>query len=90
LFPKFEQATGSAMGPTQVMKAEHAQMRQLFKDMQSAVDDQDKDRYLGLSETLMIVMQQHNMKEEQILYRMADQAFGDIADEILHSMDGIN
>lgn len=90
LFPKFEQATGMAMGPTQVMKAEHAQMRQLFKDMQIAVERHDKESYLGLSETLMIIMQQHNMKEEQILYRMADQSFANESADILASMDAVN
>ncbi|MCG8426278.1 MAG: hemerythrin domain-containing protein [Chromatiales bacterium] len=89
LFPQFEQLMGHAMGPTQVMKAEHAQMRQLFQDMQAAVDERDKDRYLGLSETLMILMQQHNMKEEQILYRMADQALAANADNILQMIDNV-
>ena len=86
LFPKFEQTTGQTVGPIQVMKSEHTQMRQLFKDMQSALEKQDKQHFLGLAETLMMIMQQHNMKEEQILYRMADQVFGSIADEILQAM----
>ena len=29
--------------------------------------------YLGQAETLLIMMQQHNMKEENILYPMCDQ-----------------
>ena len=35
--------------------------------------DENSDRYLGLTATLQIFMQQHNMKEEQILYPMIDQ-----------------
>ena len=70
LFPAFEQATGMTMGPTQVMRSEHAQMRQLVTEMSQQLSLQNKDAFLGLSETLMILIQQHNMKEEQMLYPM--------------------
>jgi len=70
LFPAFERTTGMTMGPTQVMRGEHGQMRQLVTGLTQALESQSKDQYLGLSETLMILMQQHNMKEEQMLYPM--------------------
>ncbi len=72
LFPQFEAASGNAMGPTQVMRHEHQQMRQLFAQMQTALQNKDNNNFLGASETLLILMQQHNMKEEQILYPMTD------------------
>jgi len=31
-----------------------------------------KNGFLGASETLLFTMQQHNMKEEQMMYTMAD------------------
>ena len=74
LFPAFEQATGSRGGPTSVMRMEHGQMRELFAEMKAALDANDTATYAGLSETLLILMQQHNMKEEQMLYPMADRA----------------
>ncbi len=89
LFPGFEQRTGQTMGPTQMMRMEHMQMRQLFSEMTDAVSLKDAERYLGLSETLMMIMQQHNMKEEQMLYRMTDQAFGDEADQIIKMMEEV-
>jgi hemerythrin-like domain-containing protein len=87
LFPALEQATGSSDGPTQVMRLEHGQMRALFKDMGEGIGTQDKNRYLGLSETLLILMQQHNMKEEHILYRMADQALGNKASALVARLE---
>ena len=72
LFPAFESASGQAMGPTQVMRHEHQQMRQLFEQMKQALSGQDADSFLGASDTLLIMMQQHNMKEEQILYPMTE------------------
>lgn len=86
LFPGFEQRTGQAAGPTQMMRMEHSQIRQLLADMEAAVTHEDDERYLGLSETLMMVMQQHNMKEEQMLYPMADQAFAADAEATLQEM----
>ncbi len=86
LFPGFEQRTGQSAGPTQMMRMEHAQMRQLLTDMATAVQLTDTERYLGLSETLMMLMQQHNMKEEQMLYPMTDQVFATDAEVTLQAM----
>ncbi|MGE5469248.1 MAG: hemerythrin domain-containing protein [Bacteroidota bacterium] len=73
LFPAFEAKTGMSMGPTQVMRMEHVQMRSLLEDAERALQAGDADEYLGLAETLLIMMQQHNMKEENMLYPMCDQ-----------------
>jgi len=72
LFPAFEQQTGSTQGPTQVMIFEHKQVRGLIGKMAQAVESKDKDAYLSLAESMMILLQQHNMKEEQMLYAMCD------------------
>ena len=77
IFPEFEQATGITQGPTQVMRGEHQQMRALVADLLQAITDENKTAYFGLSETLMVLMQQHNMKEEMMLYPMAQQRIPD-------------
>ena len=41
--------------------------------MSEAVKIKDRDGILYVGETMLILMQQHNMKEEGILYPMADQ-----------------
>jgi len=75
LFPAFEAATGSDQGPTMVMKHEHEQVRGLMGKMAGAIESKDKDAYLSLAESMMILLQQHNMKEEQMLYGMSDAIF---------------
>jgi len=72
LFPAFEAQTGSSEGPTQVMRYEHEQVRGLIGKLAEALESQDKDAYLSLCESMMILLQQHNMKEEQMLYAMCD------------------
>ncbi|WP_394251259.1 hemerythrin domain-containing protein [Vibrio profundi] len=72
LFPEFESQTGMTSGPTMVMRHEHEQIKSMFDQMNSAIDQQDIERAMGSSESIMIFIQQHNMKEEQILYPMTD------------------
>lgn len=73
LFPAFEAQTGMRMGPTQVMRGEHLQMRQLMDAARAALLAQDADDYAGYADTLLIMLQQHNLKEENVLYPLCDQ-----------------
>lgn len=83
LFPAFEQKTGMTMGPTQVMRGEHVQMRELMEAARGALLVKDADDYSGNAETLLIMMQQHNMKEENVLYPMCDQHLSAHVDSLL-------
>jgi len=83
LFTAFEDRTGMTGGPTTVMRAEHEQMREVLGALADAVDAQATDEYLGQAETLNVLMQQHNIKEEQVLYRMMDEHLGAEVDTLL-------
>ena len=89
LFPAFEAAAGSSSGPTRVMRLEHEQMRPLLEQLEAACTARDGDDYAGVAETLLILMQQHNMKEENILYPMCDQALGAEAERIAAQMSAL-
>lgn len=86
LFPAFEARTGISGGPTAVMRMEHEQMRALLDELQRAIDGGSLDDFLGLGETFNILIQQHNMKEEQMLYPMCDRALGEQAGELLQRL----
>ncbi|WOH36787.1 hemerythrin domain-containing protein [Thalassotalea fonticola] len=77
LFPEFEQATGMTSGPTHVMRMEHEQMRGLLTSLNKSLAEKNSEDFLGFSETLMVLMQQHNMKEEMMLYPMCQQNISD-------------
>ena len=90
LFPAFEERTGMRMGPTQVMRSEHEQMRQLIEAAAAAISGRDAEDYSGCAETLLIMMQQHNMKEENVLYPMCDQHLSDQSVSLLQTIsDGL-
>jgi hemerythrin-like domain-containing protein len=89
LFPAFEERTGMTSGPTETMRMEHEQMRGMFAQMRAAIDAKDAALYLGVSETLLILLQQHNMKEESMMYPMLDQALGDDAPGLLGQLEAV-
>ncbi len=89
-FPRFEAVSGMTMGPTQVMRQEHEQMRALFDDMEESLKAREADAYLGDSETLLIMMQQHNAKEEQVLYPMLDAHLAVEAERLIEEAGGID
>ncbi|MDP2829118.1 MAG: hemerythrin domain-containing protein [Sulfuricellaceae bacterium] len=89
MFPTFEERTGMSQGPTQIMRMEHLQMIELLDFMADSLAGKDTDGFLGDAETLLIIMQQHNVKEEQMLYRMADQALSDDLDNVIERMQAV-
>ena len=89
LFPAFEEASGNTMGPTQMMRHEHQQMRALMEQMAEGIERRDGEGYLGASETLLMMMQQHNLKEEQILYPMTEQVLGDGQSDVIARMERV-
>ena len=74
LFPTFEQLTGMTMGPTIVLRAEHVEIRRWMATVAASLDAQDVAGVKNAIGQLAKILAAHNMKEEQILYPMADRA----------------
>jgi len=89
MFPEFEMKTGMTQGPTEMMRAEHTQMRSLMSQLKDAIAADNSTKFFGLTETLMIYMQQHNMKEEQMLYNMAQQHLSAESDRVVDMMESM-
>ena len=89
MFPTFEEVTGMTQGPTMIMRMEHDQMRQLLNALQEDLEKKDRNHFFGVSESLMMLMQQHNMKEEQMLYAMADNHLGASSAQVVEQMKAL-
>lgn len=76
LFPLFERKTGSALGPTQVMRMEHRQIREHLESIHKKVQDQNPDSDQE-EQMLLAVLSAHNQKEENILYPAIDRSISD-------------
>jgi iron-sulfur cluster repair protein YtfE (RIC family) len=88
LFPALERAHGAPMGPTHMMRIEHRGMRDLLLQMRDTLERSDADELDAATQTLRITLQQHNMKEEGVLYPMADRLLHAEAGELLQAFEG--
>ena len=87
LFPAIEQVTNMpGMGPTQVMRQEHAQMRAVLDQMAEELQAGNLEGLLDHGDTLLMLIQQHNLKEENILYPMAEQALSGLWDSLAQKL----
>jgi hemerythrin-like domain-containing protein len=89
LFPAFEEETGMTSGPTETMRAEHEEMRGMFAQMRAAIQAKNSQQYLEIAQTLHLLLQQHNTKEETMMYPMLDQSLGDDAQSLLTQVERI-
>ena len=86
LFPAFEQMPGTPTGPTTMMRLEHQQIRDIAASMKDALTACDADGFSAEADVLHIMMGQHNMKEESVLYPMADRFLADRVGDIVATM----
>ncbi len=77
LFPAFEQRTGMVeAGPSRQMRVEHELMQPILARMQDALAAQDGGGWRQATRSLLEILQPHNVKEEQMMYPMLDDATG--------------
>ncbi|MBI4436679.1 MAG: hemerythrin domain-containing protein [Candidatus Omnitrophica bacterium] len=83
LFPLFEEKAGmKGMGPTEVMRQEHRQIKNLLEAIHHKVAKQDPGS--DAEETALLeVLGAHNQKEEKILYPAIDQFLSDQDREVV-------
>jgi len=73
LFPAFDaRSRMGGGGPTAIMTMEHEQMRGLLDQINTAIESGDAEEAMNLGDTLLMLIQQHNVKEEGMLYPMAE------------------
>ena len=88
-FVKFIEATGMSGGPVELMTFEHNQMRGLLEQIQDSLEKGDEEAFFGLSDSMMILLQQHNMKEEQMLYNMIQMHLGASNNELVAQLSSM-
>ena len=87
LFAELDHRMGFAgEGPTAVMREEHEQLRGLLTRLRDCVEGGDLASFADVCETLLVLMEQHNMKEEELLYPLMDEAFAGEEESLLKQL----
>lgn len=72
VFPAFENAIPDAAGPIAMLRMEHQRIKGIVARMEEALCRQDYCDLFLHAETFTILMQQHSLKEEDMLYPLLD------------------
>lgn len=86
LFVVYEKAIRSGNEATGVLRNEHQKIRGIVCMLQDALKRRAKNAFLGHSDTLNIMMQQHNLLEESVLYPMTDHILFEQKHDIIKAM----
>lgn len=89
LFPETAKSMGAKIPPIMVMEMEHQQIRNCINQMEMAINQNNGKTFLGLADTCMIMIQQHNMKEEQILYPIIDRSLSNLTSEAISKIESL-
>jgi uncharacterized protein (DUF2249 family)/hemerythrin-like domain-containing protein len=76
LFPSFEKETGITGGPTVVMHLEHLEIRRLMNAIGASLQAEDLAGLLETIREFTTLLEEHNVKEENVLYPTVDRALG--------------
>lgn len=83
LFPALEQRMGRG-GPITVMRQEHDAIRGLMAALRVA---EAPGAYGPIVETLTVLVQQHHVKEEHVLYPLSDELLADCAQTLAEALE---
>jgi hemerythrin-like domain-containing protein len=86
LLPTFELTLAGSAEPVAMLRMEHKQINGIVNRMWEAVHRFDAADYVLHAETLTLLMQQHTLKEEEMLYPLLDKALAGKRSKIIHAM----
>ena len=89
IFPALEYAIDSATGPTNIMRMEHVYIRGINHHLYESINKKNTVSFFDHSDTLQLILQQHNLKEEDTWYAMIDRALNSTKNEVIHAMKAI-
>jgi hemerythrin-like domain-containing protein/uncharacterized protein (DUF2249 family) len=86
IFSAFELVVSGEPAPTHGLRQEHRQMRGLLHRLSGAIEQRHVVDFFDHADTFRIVLQQHSMKEEGLLYPMADRMLSRKRAELIRAM----
>lgn len=73
LFPALAEVMSASVPSINAMRVEHQKIMQVLRELDSAVGERDMDQFVGRAKALNLILQQHNCREEHMLYSISGQ-----------------
>jgi iron-sulfur cluster repair protein YtfE (RIC family) len=89
IYPAFDEVLGTATGPTQTMRAEHQLLCELLHRMSVAIKHRNVIEFSDHADSFRLTTQQHNLKEEGMLFPLIDTMLRHRYDELVQAMTGL-
>ncbi|MGE5649121.1 hemerythrin domain-containing protein [Noviherbaspirillum sp. UKPF54] len=86
LFPTFEKTIRGSGMPLGMLRVEHQRIRAIVNRICDALCRSDPVDFMLHTETFALLMQQHSVKEEDMLYPLLDRILGSHTTEIVCAM----
>lgn len=90
IFSAFEAATGSTSGPTESLRREHLQLNGILQRLGAAIAQRQLSAVADHADTFRIMLWQHSLKEDGILYPLADRVLHDQQDQLISAMTALD
>ena len=68
---------------------EHVYIRGINHHLYESINKKNTVSFFDHSDTLQLILQQHNLKEEDTWYAMIDRALNSTKNEVIHAMKAI-
>ena len=86
LFPAFMDAVHSASAPLTMLRIEHQRLKAIFKLFYNSLQNRDLRGFTLHADSYVLLIQQHSVKEEQMLYPLLDRILAERREHILAAM----
>jgi hemerythrin-like domain-containing protein len=90
VYPAFEELLANTAAPTQALHAEHQLLSEIMYRMSMAIKRRDVIEFSDHADTFRLTTEQHNRKEEGILFPMFDKLLRPRYNELVQAMDGLH
>ena len=86
LFPAFINAVSGASAPIAMLRTEHQRLKAIFERFEDSLQRQDLRDFALHADSYVLLVRQHSMKEEEMLYPLLDRILADSRERIVDAM----
>lgn len=86
LFPAFMNAVSGASAPIGMLRTEHQRLKAIFELFEDALQRRDLRDFTLHADSYVLLVRQHSMKEEEMLYPLLDRILADSRGRIVDAM----